>query len=140
MISAPASIRSNCSFLSPLRLCLLLPPPPNIQMVRSRTCTIIRIGFVWPPSPHCFSSVPFLPPIMLFFSFFFNDPASLLIMQPLAIQLCSPNFTSSLICKSLSFWLQTLLITPVPSSRKGRKKEKDYVSFILSRFPMDQRR
>ena len=51
--------------LSPLRLCLLLPPPPNIQMVRSRTCTIIRIGFVWPPSPHCFSSVPFLPPIML---------------------------------------------------------------------------
>ena len=87
----------------------------------------------------CFSSVPFLPPIMLFFSFF-NDPASLLIMQPLAIQLCSPNFTSSLICKSLSFWLQTLLITPVPSSRKGRKKGKDYVSFILSRFPMDQRR
>jgi hypothetical protein len=33
-----------------LLLLLPLPLPPNIEMVRLRTCTIIRIGFVWPPA------------------------------------------------------------------------------------------
>ena len=140
MPGARASIQSNCSFLSPLRLCLPLLPPPNIQMVRSRTCTIIRIGFVWPPSPHCFSSVPFLPPIMLlasttfFLQLFFllkNDPASLLIMQPLAIQLCSLNFTFSLISAGYYLFGYKLSSSRLSPAQKERNEK---ITFRLS-FP-----